>query len=182
MDDLENAALLVIDVQRGFDDPAWGRRDNAGCEANIEQLIDAWRDAGRPIVVVRHDSVTSGSPLRPELPGNALRSFVPTDPDLFVRKSVNSAFYGEPDLHDWLRARGIATVVITGVQTNMCCETTARMAGNLGYEVLFAIDATHTFDLAGPDGDVIPAEELARTTAANLHGEFATVVRTADLV
>ena len=73
-------------------------------------------------------------------------------------------------------------MVICGVQTNFCCETTARMAGNLGYDTYFVLDATHTFDLTGIDGVVIPAEELARTTAANLHGEFATVVRTDDVV
>ncbi len=107
---------------------------------------------------------------------------MPDDPDLFVTKSVNSAFYGDPDLHAWLLGRGIDTVVVTGVQTNMCCETTARMAGNLGYDVKFVLDATHTFDLRGPDGLLIRAEDLAHTTAANLHGEFGTVVRTADLV
>lgn len=180
MSDLSDAALVIVDVQQGFDDPYWGRRDNPECEANISRLVEAW--GSRPVVVVRHDSVNPASPLRPGLPGNALRSFVPSDPDLLVTKSVNSAFYGEPDLHAWLTERGVRTLVICGVQTNMCCETTARMAGNLGYDVQFALDATHTFDLRGPDGVVIPAEELARATAANLHGEFATVVRTADLL
>jgi nicotinamidase-related amidase len=180
MRDLSEAALLVVDVQQGFDDPFWGRRDNPDCEVNISRLVEAWQ--GRPVVVVRHDSVTPGSPLRPGLPGNALRGFLPTDPDLLVTKSVNSAFYGDPDLHGWLGNRGIEAVVICGVQTNFCCETTARMAGNLGYDTYFVLDATHTFDLTGIDGVVIPAEELARTTAANLHGEFATVVRTDDVV
>ena len=179
MRDLSEAALLVVDVQQGFDDPFWGRRDNPDCEVNISRLVEAWQG---PVVVVRHDSVTPGSPLRPGLPGNALRGFLPTDPDLLVTKSVNSAFYGDPDLHGWLGNRGIEAVVICGVQTNFCCETTARMAGNLGYDTYFVLDATHTFDLTGIDGVVIPAEELARTTAANLHGEFATVVRTDDVV
>lgn len=65
----------------------------------------------------------------------------------------------------------------------MCCETTARMAGNLGYDVLFALDATHTFDLAGPDGSVLTAGELARAAAVNLHGGgFARVVPTDEVV
>ncbi len=180
MRDLSDAALLIVDVQQGFDDPYWGRRDNPACESNITRLVAAWE--GRPVVVVRHDSVMAESPLRPERPGNALRQFLPTDPDLLVTKSVNSAFYGDPDLHGWLSERSIDAVVICGVQTNFCCETTARMAGNLGYDTYFVLDATHTFDLTGPDGVVIPAEDLARTTAANLHGEFATVVMTDDVV
>lgn len=178
-----DAALVVIDVQLGFDDPRWGDRNNPDCEANVAQLLAAWRDTQRPVVVVRHDSVTEGSPLAPGDPGNALRDFVAeARADLLVSKSVNSAFIGEPKLESWLRARGVTQIVICGVQTNMCCETTARMGGNLGFDVVFALDATHTFDLAGPDGYVIPADDLARVTAANLDGEFATVAATAEVL
>jgi hypothetical protein len=59
---------------------------------------------------------------------------------------------------------------------------TARVGGNLGHRVLFALDATHTFDRRGPDGDVGSADELSRVTGVNLHGEFAEVVRSADLL
>jgi nicotinamidase-related amidase len=92
-----------------------------------------------------------------------------------VVKTVNSAFYGEPDLDRWLREAGIASVVICDITTNHCRETTARMAGNLGYDVTFVIDATHTFDRVGPDGRTVTAADLSRVTAASLHGEFATV-------
>jgi nicotinamidase-related amidase len=176
-------ALVVVDVQQGFDDPAWGRRDNPACEANIALLVEAWRQAGRPVVIVRHDSTSPGSPLRPDQPGNDLRAFITNGGiagDVLISKSVNSAFYGDPDLHVWLTERGITRLTICGVTTNHCCETTARMAGNLGYDVTFVIDATHTFDRTGLDGSVIPAEEIARVTAANLHDEFATVMTTRD--
>ncbi len=73
-------------------------------------------------------------------------------------------------------------IVVCGITTNHCCETTARVGGNLGYDVLFAIDATHTFDRTGPDGETMTADELARATATNLHGEFATVVSTEELL
>ncbi len=73
-------------------------------------------------------------------------------------------------------------IVVCGITTNHCCETTARVGGNLGHDVLFAIDATHTFDRTGPDGDTMTADELARATATNLHGEFATVVSTRELL
>lgn len=183
MPDLSLTALLVIDVQRAFADAAyWGRRNNPDCEANVAALIRAWREGGRPLVFVRHDSVEPGSPLAPGTPGNAFQDVVTGEPDLLVRKQVNSAFYGDPDLHEWLQARAIASIAVCGITTNHCVETTARMGANLGYDVLFAIDATHTFDRTGPDGEVLSADELARATAATLHGEFAAVVRTADLV
>ncbi|MFJ8696180.1 isochorismatase family protein [Streptomyces roseolilacinus] len=184
-----DAALVVVDVQKGFADPCWGRRDNPAAEGNIAALIDAWQGSGRPVVFVRHDSTGPRSPLRPGQPGNGFQDVVEerrgkgAGPELLVTKSVNSAFYGEPDLDAWLRGAGVRQVVVVGVQTNMCNETTARMAENLGYEVLFPIDAMHTFDATGPFGWTLTAEELARATAVSLHdGGFATVVSTADVL
>jgi nicotinamidase-related amidase len=180
--DLDRLALVVVDVQRAFDDPSWGRRDNPACERNVAALIDAWRSAGRPVVFVRHDSTGPASTLRPGQPGNDFKDVVAGEPDLLVTKQVNSSFHGTPDLDAWLRERALDGLVVCGITTNHCCETTARVGGNLGHTVLFALDATHTFDRAAPDGTIVPAEELARVTATNLHGEFATVVSTADLV
>lgn len=182
---LDGHALLVIDVQRAFDDdPAhWGGgRNNPACEENIAALVERWRAAKRPVVFVRHDSVTPGSPLRPGLPGNAFKDVVRGDPDLLVVKDVNSAFLGRPDLAAWLRQRKLEGVVVTGITTNHCCETTARMGANLGFRVLFALDATHTFDRRDLQGRTISADELSRVTAANLNGEFAEVLLTSDLL
>jgi nicotinamidase-related amidase len=183
MTELDRTALLVVDFQRAFDDADyWGRRNNPECEANVAALLGAWRRARRPIVFIRHDSDEPASPLRPDEPGNALRPELTGEPDLLVSKQVNSAFHGEPDLAAWLRERDIGGIAICGITTNHCCDTTARVGGNLGFDVLFVLDATHTFDRAGPDGAVMTADELARATATSLHGEFATVVATADLV
>jgi nicotinamidase-related amidase len=178
---MPDAALVVVDVQLAFDDPVWGRRNNPSCEENVLALVEDARDRGDAVVYVRHDSILPDSPLSPDRPGNALRpELQEREPDLLVTKDVNSAFLGEPDLHRWLTDRGIGTIAICGVQTNFCCETTARMGGNLGYDVRFVLDATHTFDLRGPGGHVFPADQVAEMTAANLHGEFATVLGTAD--
>ena len=172
-----------MDVQRAFDDADyWGRRNNAGAEENIGRLIAAWRGRGEPIVFVRHDSDEPGSPLRRDQPGNAFKEVVTGEPDRLVIKHVNSAFYGEPDLHAWLRERGIGAIALCGVQTNHCVETTARMGANLGYDVAFVLDACWTYDREGPDGEVMSADELTRATATSLHEEFATIVSTADLV
>jgi nicotinamidase-related amidase len=184
--DLQTTALIVVDVQQGFDDREhWapnGRRDNPGCEANVGALVAAWRGHGRPVVFVRHDSAEEGSPLRAGTPGNALKPELTGEPDLLVAKQVHSAFQGEPDLHGWLSERGLGGFAVCGAQTNHCVETTARVGSDLGYEVLFVLDACLAFDREGPDGALVSAEELSRATAASLHGEFATVVSTADLV
>jgi nicotinamidase-related amidase len=175
---MRRAALIVVDVQEGFDDPSWGRRNNPECEANIAALVARWRERNLPLVYVRHDSTSPESPLAPGRPGNALRSLLAVEPDVLITKQVNSAFLGTPSLQVWLQERDLDAVVICGVTTNHCCETTARMAGNLGFETTFVLDATHTFDRPAPDGTIIAADELTRVTAANLHGEFATVTDT----
>ncbi|HEY2600208.1 MAG TPA: cysteine hydrolase family protein [Thermoleophilaceae bacterium] len=181
--DDKRTALILVDVQTGLDDHEyWGERNNERCEDNIGALLAAWREAGRPVVFVKHNSVTPGSPLAAELPGNAFKDVIEGEPDLLVTKEVNSAFYGTPDLHEWLRQNDIGELVIAGITTNHCCESTARMAANLGYRTIFALDATHTFDATTPDGELVSAADLTRATAASLHGEFATVVDTAELL
>jgi nicotinamidase-related amidase len=179
----ESTALIVVDVQQAFDEAAyWGRRNNPECEANVAALIAEWRAQGRPLVFVRHDSDEAVSPLRPGEPGNAFKPEVSGEPDLLVTKRVNSSFHGSPDLDAWLRGRGIGAFALCGLTTNHCVETTARVGGNLGYDVLFVLDACATFDREGPDGELVSADDLTRASAASLHGEFATVVKTADLV
>lgn len=176
-------ALIVVDVQRGFDDTSWwGPRNNPACESNIAALIARWRRDGRPLVFVQHDSLDPESPLHPSQPGNAMKAMITGLPDVLIRKSVNSSFHGAPDLDRWLRGEHITRFAICGITTNHCCETTARVGGNLGYDVAFVLDATHTFDRIGPDGVTVDADLLARITATNVHDEFATVVTTADLV
>ena len=183
VDGLDRLALVVVDVQQGFADSSWwGRRDNPACEDNVLRLLQEWRARSRPVVLVRHDSENPSSPLSPAQAGNALLPGVDGPHDLLVVKSVNSSFHGSPDLDAWLREQDLDGIVVCGITTNHCCETTARMGGNLGHRVLFALDATHTFAREGPDGEVVPAEVLATVTAANLDGEFATVVSTAELL
>lgn len=176
-------ALVVVDVQQGFRDrDHWGPRNNPQAEQNIAALVEAWRANDAPIVLVRHDSTEPTSPLRPGTLGNEFEPFIDGAHSVIVAKTVNSAFYGEPDLHAWLEQAGIDRLVICGITTNHCCETTARMAANLGYDVTFAIDATFTHDRTGPDGETISADRIAQMTATNLHDEFATIRTTAALL
>ncbi|MGW7403532.1 cysteine hydrolase family protein [Streptomyces sp. NPDC054833] len=190
MEIAENAALVVVDVQKGFEEAEfWGPRNNPGADDNIASLIDEWQSTGRPVVFVRHDSSKPQSPLRPGYVGNDFKDYVEqrrgkgAGSELLITKTVNSAFLGTPDLAAWLGAQGIAQVVLAGIQTNMCVETTARMGGNLGVDVLVAYDATYTFDLEGPFGWRRTADELARASAVSLHGGgFARVLTTKEIV
>lgn len=191
MEIAENAALVVVDVQKGFEEAGfWGPRNNPGADDNIASLIDVWQSTGRPVVFVRHDSLKPESPLRPGYEGNDFKEYVERrrgkgadGAELFVTKTVNSAFYGTPDLDAWLKAQDISQVVLAGIQTNMCVETTARMGGNLGYGVVVAYDATYTFDLEGPFGWRRSADEVAQASAVSLHGGgFARVVTTKEVV
>ncbi|MET9454598.1 cysteine hydrolase family protein [Streptomyces canus] len=191
MEIAENAALVVVDVQKGFDEADfWGARNNPEADDNIASLIDVWQATGRPVVFVWHDSRKPGSPLRTGYEGNAFKEYVErrrgkgvAGAELLVTKTVNSAFYGAPDLDAWLKGEGISQFVVAGIQTNMCVETTARMGGNLGYDVVVAYDATHTFDLEGPFGWRRSADELAQASAVSLHGGgFAHVVATKEVV
>ncbi|WP_156727414.1 cysteine hydrolase family protein [Streptomyces apocyni] len=185
-----NAALVVVDVQQGFEElDFWGVRNHPEADGNIASLIDVWQATGRPVVFARHDSDQPGSPLGVGRPGNGFKEYVErrrgkgAGAELLLTKRVNSAFYGTPDLDAWFKEAGITQFVVTGIQTNMCVETTARMGGNLGYDVLFALDATYTFGLEGPFGWQLTADELARATAVSLQGGgFARVVRTEELV
>jgi nicotinamidase-related amidase len=179
---MSRQALIVIDVQQGFDDPKWGARNNPECERNIAKLVDRWELAGQPVVIVRHDSIEPQSPLRPGQPGNALQEFLRDRGDVLVAKSVHSAFHGDPDLDGWLRAHDVDAVAICGITTNHCCETTARVAADLGYRVSFVGDATATFDRTSPAGKLISADELAETTFTNLHDEFAEISDTGALL
>jgi nicotinamidase-related amidase len=174
-------ALIVVDVQNGFDDAGfWGPRSNPACEENVRALIAAWRDSSQPIVFVRHHE--DGTPLRSGEAGGEFKDVVEGRPDLLVTKTVHSSFHGTPDLHDWLGKNEIDKLVICGIATNVCCETTARVGSDLGYEVGFAIDATHTFDQDDHDGGTVTADELARVTASTLDPEFGRIVTAAEAI
>lgn len=179
---MSRRALIVIDVQKGFSlHDVKGERNNPACEENVEKLIAAFRSANQPIVFVKHNSKSPTSFLFPGQEGNDFKDVITGTPDLLVTKSVNSAFYGEPDLHLWLKESDIESIAICGIQTNMCCETTARMAGNLGLDTWFVLDATHTFAKTAI-GNKISAEDLAKTTAVNLSGEFAQIISTQEAI
>ncbi len=178
----DNAVLLLIDVQKGFDEPFWGERNNPDAEQNMARLLEAWRASRRPVFFVQHVSVMPGSPLGPDNPGCEIKDIVkPLDGEPIIQKHVNSAFIGT-DLEARLRSSGYDTLIIVGLTTQHCVSTTARMAGNLGFNTFVVSDATAAFGLTGPDGKYYPAEEVHALSLATLHNEFATVVDTETIL
>lgn len=174
----DTAALLVIDVQEALDDPRRPPRNNPNAEENIARLLAAWRMTGRRCVHIRDDSLDPASPFAPGQPGNTIKKIVAPLPDEWlIAKHVHSAFIGT-DLEARLRGAGITTLVITGLVANHCVESTARMAGNLGFDTYVVGDATAAYDGTGPDGTRFAADVIHAMTLMNLHKEFATITST----
>lgn len=177
-----NTALLLIDVQQGLDDPRYGERNNPDAERNIAALLAAWRRTRRPVVHVQHMSRDPHSALRPELPGNAFKSAAAPRPgEPIFQKTANSAFVGTA-LEAHLRAQRIGMLVLAGLTTDHCVSSTARAAADLGFTTIVVSDGTATFARTGPDGEHHGAEQMHRLALASLHGEFATIRRTDDLL
>jgi nicotinamidase-related amidase len=177
-------ALVVIDVQRAFDEweAAGQRRNNPQAVARIADLLAAFRKADAPIFHIRHQGTRPGSSFFPGGTGYPVKEEArERDGEPVIVKRVNSAFIGT-DLENRLRAAGIGTLVICGATTNHCVETTTRMAGNLGFDARLVRDATWTFDRTGPDGDVHSAEAIHAMTLANLNGEFARIVTASEAI
>lgn len=181
---LSNAALIIIDVQEAFDDEAYwgGNRNNRNLEKNLSLLLDAWRTHGLPLFHIRHDSVNPGSPLHPAHKGNAIKKEVaPLPGETVFNKTVNSAFIGT-GLESELRRHKIGTVVITGIQTDHCVSTTARMAANLGFKTFVVNDATATFDRKDLNGNIISSDIIHSVNLASLKDEFATIINSDEVL
>ncbi len=170
-----NTALIIIDVQKFFNEPRWGNRNNPQAEENISSLLEQWRATNRPIFHIQHVEGT----YKPAHDFKDLVKPLPEEP--VIRKVVNSSFIGT-NLECSLRERQIETVVIVGLTTNHCVETTTRMSGNLGFNTYLVTDATATFDRKGPDGTIYSADTIHNMTMVNLNEEFATIVTTEQVL
>lgn len=177
---LDNPALLLIDIQKGFDDIAYwgGERNNPAAEQRAAELLEIWRNKKMPIFHVQHCSSNPNSILNETHPGNEFQDIVkPQEGETIIRKNVNSAFIGT-NLKELLDDAKIKTVIIVGLTTDHCVSTTTRMAGNFGYNVYLISDATATFRKKGINGEEFSAEIIHQTALASLNEEFAQVVTT----
>ena len=179
---MSKTALLVIDVQKGLDDPYWGKRSNPDAESNIALLLSAWRKHQLPVIHIRHCSVRPTSPLRPELPGNEFKEEAqPLPEEKQFSKTGNSAFIGT-GLETTLQENDISSLVIVGLTTDHCVSASTRTAADLGFTVTLISDATAAFDREGHDGALYSAEEIHKIHLASLHGEFCTVRSTEEVL
>ena len=177
-----DAALLLIDVQRAIDDPSWGVRNNPALETNLARLLAAWRSRGSLVVHVRHLSTDPQSTYRPGQPGCDFKPEVePREGEWIVDKRTNSAFIGT-ELESRLRAADVTRLVIAGVITNNSVETTARMAGNLGFDTTVVSDATATFGRHDLDGRWWSADDVHALSLANLSDEYARIATTDEVL
>ena len=180
-----NVCLLVIDVQESF-----RRRpyfSDAGLSAYLaaqNALIRAAQSSGRPIVRIFH---VDG----PDVPDNAfalasgavrpLDGLADFEAAATFQKSRHSALVGT-GLKVWLNQNGIQRLVVSGIRTEQCCETTTRHASDLGYTVDFVPEATLTFDMVQPDGRPLSAADIQSRTATVLKDRFARICSVAEAV
>ena len=143
-------------------------------------LLKAWRAEGNPVFYTQHDSREAASPLKLSEPGGAWKQGLePMADETVVTKDVNSGFIGT-NLEIDLRRFAVSRLVIVGFFTNMCVETTTRMAGNMGFDTYLIDDACATTNRVGPDGTDREPELVHDMTVANLHGEFCTALSTSQ--
>ena len=180
---LAESALLVIDAQDSFKaTPRWDLRNNREFERNTARLIDAYRAAGLPVCYFLHTDADFGFARDSEY--YRLMDFIAprADEPVFHKRTRNC--FTSTDLPIHLLAHGVRRIAVTGIQMEQCCETTTRVAADLGYAVDFVIDATMTFPIVNPDDltQQLPVDAIEERTIYALRGRFARIVTTAALV
>ncbi|WP_442853222.1 cysteine hydrolase family protein [Bacillus sp. EB01] len=172
-------ALLILDVQNGFDDTYWGERNNPQAEENIYRLLTEWRKRKGIIIYSQHLSLLPHSPLNyKDAKKVRIKDVVsPKEGEEVFTKNVNSAFIGTP-LESFLKEKQVKSLIITGLSTQHCVSTTVRMAGNLGYSNFLVSDATAAFEITDHKNKRHMPEVVHELELAALHKEFATIVTT----
>ncbi len=167
-------ALLTIDVQESFRHrPYWNDRELRPFLASINALIAGCEARGVPIVRILHVDGDAGFSLasghvRP------LDELAPHTPAATFHKSRHSALVGT-GLPVWLRQNGIQRLIVSGIRTEQCCETTTRHASDEGHAIDFVPEATLTFDMQHLDGSLLASHDIVARTTAVLTGRFATI-------
>lgn len=184
---MNNTALIVIDVQESFRHrPYWRAEELPVFLGNLRSLIERAHAAGTPVLQVFHREPGDD----PANPFSAASGLVKEMPELPVHatavfwKQVHSALFAQSadgtTLEAWLRAHGIKQLLITGIRTEQCCETTTRHASDVGFQVQYVTDATLTFPMQTRAGREVSAAEIRERTELVLEGRFARIVSAAQ--
>lgn len=176
-------ALLVIDAQESFRHrPFWSQADLPAYLAAQNALIEGAAAQGAPIVRILHRNGpnTADNPFS-DARGHvrALAGLAEFDAAATFVKSRHSALVGT-GLDVWLTERGIQRLIVSGIRTEQCCETTARHAADLGWQVDYVPTATLTFDMVQPDGRPLRAADIVARTCTVLAGRFARICSVAE--
>ena len=178
-------ALIVVDVQESFRRrPYFQEQDLPTFLRNVQSLIDRCRSRDIPIVQVFHEEPGADADNPFCSASGCVRTMreLTLQADAVFHKSVHSAMFarsaGGTTLEDWLRQRGIGELLITGIRTEQCCETTTRHASDLRFSVRYVTDATLTFPMRTRAGREVSAAEIRERTELVLDGRFAQVVTT----
>jgi len=182
-------ALIVIDVQESFRKrPYWRAEEFPAFVANVQSLIDRCSARDIPVLQVFHQERTD-DPADPFSPASGFVRPMPElrlSPKAVFYKDVHSALFGTTadgtTLEKWLRDRGVEEILVTGIRTEQCCETTTRHASDSGFKVRYVTDATLTFPMRSRSGREYSAAEIRDRTELVLDGRFARVVATADAI
>lgn len=178
----ENIALIIVDVQKAFENQKWGERNNLNAEENVRKVLDIWRDNGWEVIHIQHMSENPSSVFYYKGEGFSIKNIVaPLEHEKVITKKVNSAFIGT-NLNEYLKSCNADTVVITGLTTPHCVSTTTRMSGNLGFNTYLLSDATAAFGMKDHNGEYRDAETIHNLSLATVHNEFATVLNTEQFI
>lgn len=178
---IEQSALLVIDAQDSFKiGPRWERRSNHDFEASVARLISAYRAAGLPVIYFLHTDDDPGFETTSK--HYKLMDFIYPQPNEPVLHKNTRNVFTSTRLSELLLELGVRRLAITGIQMEQCCETSARVAADLGYAVDFVIDGTMTFPIQNRDnGDELGVDAIRERTEYVLRGRFATITTVAEL-
>ena len=173
---IEQSALLVIDAQDSFKvGPRWAKRNNMAFEKNVSALVDVYRGAHLPVVYFLH--ADNDEAFGRDSPTFKLMDFLkPRKNEPVMIKNTRNCFTSTT-LQPYLIEKGVRRLSITGIQMEQCCETTARIAADLGYAVDFVTEATMTFPIPNWDrpGEELGVDAIRERTEYALRRRFARI-------
>jgi len=179
---IAQSALLVIDAQDSFKvGPRWARRNNPAFEKNVSALVEAYRAAHLPVVFFLHTD--SDEAFAKDSPSFKLMDFLKPGRDEPVMVKNTRNCFTSTSLQPYLIDKGVRRVSITGIQMEQCCETTARLAADLGYAVDFVTEATMTFPIPNWDkpGEELGVDAIRERTEYALRRRFARITTVAQI-